>query len=541
MISRAGCVRALVVTAATVAVPVLWEADLVGGGRYDQRIDRWTVWVTPLEDELTVGEDVDIEYGHDGDGYITRTISNSLGVPTRAEGFPWWMVDNGDGTAAIVLTPLSIDDRGAVSVVRVGEGDAQASPRTEPLRFWLPTVLEAGTSFEYEIIGRRSLDAHDVTVFLRDADLSGQFCRLASGGSCEFTRVDHHYELHLPSLAADDALTIGGTVTALTETDDVHPDIASPTPREPMEVQLRWTLAGVVALIGVSVGWGFGIGRVTNERDRRRLAAMATPVDEQHPVERPSELPAIEPWMAAALWEEQLDLRTVRTWLAQQVAADVLRVESENNSRLAIGERFDDVDDLGMAGELQRLMGPGGIAPMAPSMRIERMLRIAGHRQRAALQSQPWWRRFGPGAGHWFSWQLLAFLLGWAGVIAALISTGWSHSWPVTIALLVLVPGTAAVAARSFTAPKSTALGNETAAELIRVRAFFHAVTVPDVEELWRDGRLTEFCVWAVAMGAADRWYDTVKASDIPRDEKFPLTAPLALGRTSGSWILTSA
>ncbi len=57
----------------------------------------------------------------------------------------------------------------------------------------------------------------------------------------------------------------------------------------------------------------------------------------------------------------------------------------------------------------------------------------------------------------------------------------------------------------------------------------------------WRDGRLTEFCVWAVAMGAADHWYDTVKVSGIPREEVFALTAPLALGRTSGSWILTPA
>lgn len=533
--------RALVVTAAAVAVPVLWEAELVGGGKYDQRIDRWTVWVTPLEDELFVREHVDIEYGHDGDGYITRTISNSLGVPARAEGFPWAMVDNGDGTAAIVFTSLPIDDRGAVSVVRAGEGDARSSPRTEPLHFWLPTVLEAGTSFEYEIIGRRPLDAHDITVSLRDVDLSGQFCRLASGGSCEFTRVDHHYELHLSSLAADDALTIGGTVTALTETDDVYPDSTNPTPREPMEALSRWTLAGVLALVGVSVGRGFGIRRVANERERRRLAAMAMPVDEQHPVERPSELPAIEPWMATALWEEQLDLRSVRSWLAQQVAADVLRVEGENSSRLAMGERFDDVNDLGMARELQRLMGPGGIAPMAPNLRIDRMLMIAGHRQREALQSQLWWRRFGPGAGHWFSWQLLAFLIGWAGVMAALVRTGWSLSWPVTFVLLVLVPATGAAAAVIFTAPKPTPIGNEAAAELIRVRAFFHAVTVPDVDQLWHDGQLTEFCVWAVAMGAADRWYDTVKASAIPLDERFALTASLALGRTSGSWILTSA
>lgn len=535
MISRAGCVRALVVTAATIAVPLLWEAELVGGGKHDPQITNRTVRVTPTAAEVEVADLMTVEFGDDADRReLPRVISNALGVPTRARGYPSVF----DG--AFQLSELPIDDQGESSVVTL-RGNGPGTPVSPLLVFTLPAAPEVGDTFEYQVISSGgALDAHDVTVYVQGVDLAGPTCRRTSGESCELTRVGEHYEAHLSSLAADDALTIGGTITSMFEATEqlAFPDDAEP--RVPMEAQSRWTFATFLSLLGVAVGSVAGAGHVTNRRSRRRLASMAVPVDEQHPAERPSELPPIEPWMATALWEEQLDLRTLRSWLAQQVAADVLRVDSENNSRLAGGERIADAD-LGMAGELHRLMGPDGIAPMAPSLRIERMLRAAGHRQRAALQSQLWWRRFGPGAGHWFSLQLATFLVGWAGIIVALIETRWSHSWPVTIALLVLVPGTVAVAARSFTAPKPTPLGSETAAELIRVRAFFHAVTVPDVEQLWRDGRLTEFCVWAVAMGAADRWYLMAKASDIPDDERFALTAPLALGRTSGSWILTAA
>lgn len=436
------------------------------------------------------------------------------------------------------FTSFPLEQREESTVAHLGvDGVVRGSPTTQILRYNLPTEPVPGWSFDYEIIGGgRSLDVDDLAVYVVGLELTNPTCRLGSRKPCDVTKVNNHYELHVESFDANDSLTIAGTLDRVIASVDDVTDLEFVESRRQVADASVWWGALSVSLLALLIGRSVarGVRKVRRDARRRALAGESTSD------EAPAHLPAIEPWMATALWHERVDLRSVRTWLAQQVAADVLRVEGENNSRLARGDRLA-LADLDMADEFERLVGPDGVAPIAPSSRISRMLRRAARRQRAALPVSRWWSQFGPGSGHWFSWQLFAVLLAWAGTIALLIVGDVARSWVVMIALLIAVPASVAAATNWWLAPRPTPDGDKAAGELLPLHAFFHAVSVPDVEQLWRDGRLTEFCVWAVAMGAADHWYEVVRASGIPRDERFPLTAPLALGRTSGSWALTSA
>ncbi|MEQ1703281.1 MAG: hypothetical protein ABMA25_24505, partial [Ilumatobacteraceae bacterium] len=499
----------------------------------------WQIRVAPSEVGLFVSELIEVDFGTEGHGRLERPISNALGAPVDVRGFPWYFgSDNGDGTVEVLLSSFPVEDRGTATVANMGgdDGVVHGSPTTEILMYDLPVDPE-GLSFDYEIIGGgRSLDVDEVTVYLVGLELSDASCRRASGKPCEVAKVANHYEFYVTSFDADDSLTIAGTVDKVLATTDDVMDLEFAESRQPMSNVARWAIGLSVSLLAALIGGGIARGIRTTRRDRRRRALAGEPTPDGAAIE----LPSFEPWLATALWHERVDLRSVRSWLAQQVAEDVLRVEGENSSQFARGDRLP-LAGLGMAEEFERLVGPDGVAPAAPSGRISRMIRHAARRQRAAVPTSRWWLRFGPGSAEWCSAPLLGWLLAWTVVIVALVLTGWARSWPVTIALLALVPLTVTAAAVWYLAPLPTAEGDEAAGSLVRLRDSLHAVTPRQLERLADEGRLTECCVWAVAMGAADHWYDTVRASNIPRSQAFLLTAPLALGRTSGSWILTAA
>lgn len=538
MISRAAMVRAVVMVAATVAVPILWVADEVGGGLHHAQINSWQIRVAPSDVGLFISEWIELDFGTEGHGRLERSISNGLGAPTEVRGLPWYLGDDGNGDLTLLYSAFRLEARGTSTVAHLGGEDevVHGSPTNVMLLYDVPADPE-GLSFDYEIIGGgRSLDANEVTVNVVGLQLSETSCRRASGKRCEVTKVANHFEIHLTAFDADDSLTIAGTVDKVFATADDVVDLEFVESRHPVSDATRWWAGLPVSFLAFVSGRGIARGVWRTRRDARRRALAGESLE----AGAPAELPTIEPWMATTLWHERSDLRSVRTWLAQQVADDVLRVEGENNSRFARGDRLA-LADLGMAEEFERLVGPDGVAPVAPSARVSRMLRRVARRQRAALPVTRWWSRFGPGAGHWFSRQLLGVVLAWAAAIALLIAIGWSHAWSVTVLLLVGVPASVAAAASWWLAPVPTSEADETAGALLPLRTFLDGVTTSDVEQLWRDGRLTEFCVWAVAMGAADHWYETVRVSGVPAAERLALTAPLALGRTSGSWILTAA
>lgn len=128
----------------------------------------------------------------------------------------------------------------------------------------------------------------------------------------------------------------------------------------------------------------------------------------------------------------------------------------------------------------------------------------------------------------------------WAAVLGALIVTNWSYSWPVAIALLVVVPASTNAAVAWWMTPQLGLEGEDTVVALTPLRQMLQRADTSHVDAAHRAGLLPQYSAWAVAMGAANRWRAAVLAADLPDDAAAAALGVLEMGRNGGPWSLAA-
>jgi len=541
-LDRPTIARRFVVLAGVLTVPILWGLDKVGGGRYEEHIARWDVQIERSEHGILLQESIDMDFASEHRSGIERSISNALGAPTKVLGFPFSVSPAGKGLQYdVYLAEQVIVGAGEMTVARLrGKTDILSGRQPLIAVYELPTTLAVGSTFQFEVIGAdRGVAARDVRVDLGSVVLSDATCRRRSGRPCTLAAVDGVYQVRLSSLPADDSLTIGGTVTGLTKGQSAGVSFVTHEPESLRDAQRLFpTLLWLSPIAGLA---GAGLTRWRRRiRNERRWAAIAPAKDPEPEPEVASDvrmpLPSVEPWMGAALLQQQLDEQSAAAWFAQQLAAGVITVEGEHTGVFRRGPHFEDVG-LGMLSTFEGMIGKGGMAPATPYRKpVKRAARELLRRQRFELQSRAWWNRFGPGSRDWFSWEVACLAAIWALVLVGLVLSRWSYAWRVSVPLILLLPASVAAAATWFMSPRLSHAGDDTIADLLPMRAFLGSANTADVEAVWRAGQLPAYCAWAVALGTADRWHRVIGMSEIPADEAKELAAPLTLGRSGGVW-----
>lgn len=542
---RAQITRVCCALAGTAAVPVLWWMGLVGGGKYDEHVANWTIEVTPRDTAVRVAESIEMDFGNEERTGIDRVISNELGAPPSVYGLPYSVGPiEEDLTAELTYTEQRTSDRGDHTVARLsGYRDRLRGIQRLVAFYDLPSVIAVGERFEYELIGAdRSVDANNVVVYVDGVELESPSCRRRSQQPCELRQTSEGYEVRLTSLPADDSLTVGGTITRRTEGTGHFLALQS-DPR--LQVKgVRWLLWGLAVPAAIA-GWNIPLSR-WRRRNKARWESTAKPAlaaitaEPSNDVSLPH-LPPIAPWEGAAVFHHDVGLPVAAAWFAQQVADDVLTAGSAGEGlRFRRGPSIGNAD-LGMADELRRMFGRHEDLQLDPhERRTKRAVRKLRRRQASSLQEHRWWRRFSPGGHEWFSREVLAVFAGWAVVIAALIATNWSYSWPVAIALLILVPASTNAAVAWWMAPQLGLEGEATVAVLAPLQQMLRRADTSHVEAAHRAGLLPQYSAWAVAFNAANRWREAVRAADLPAEAVASALAPLEMGRNGGPWSLAA-
>jgi len=541
-LDRATTARRCVILAGVLTVPILWGLDKVGGGRYEEHVAGWEIGIEGSEHGILLQESIDVDFASEHRAGIDRSISNALGAPTKVFGFPYTVTPSGKGLRYdLSLAEQAIAHTGAVTVARLrGKTDRLSGRQPLIAAYELPTSLSVGTTFQYEVIGAdRNVDARNIRVNLASVELSQPTCHRLSGRPCTLVAVEGVYQVRLSSLPADDSLTIGGTVTGVTETRAGRLSFVTHEPESARDLQTLGQFMLLLSPAGALIGVELARSRRSRRLDRRWAAIAAAKDSEPEPesmsdVEVP--LPPMEPWMGAALLRQRLDDRAAAAWYAQQLAAGVITIEGEYPGIFRRGPHFDEVG-LGMLPAFERMITVNGAAPASPYQKpVARATRKLVRHQRFELQSRSWWGRFGPGGRDWFSGEVACVAALWAAVLVGLVLSRWSYAWRVSVPLVVVLPATVAAAAVWFMSPRTSLEGDEAAAGLFPLRTYLRDANTADVEAVWRAGQLPAYCAWAVALGTADRWHRVIGMSEISADEARELATLLTLGRNGGVW-----
>ncbi|MEQ1703183.1 MAG: hypothetical protein ABMA25_24015 [Ilumatobacteraceae bacterium] len=544
MPDRAQIVRVVCAIAGTAAVPALWWMGLVGGGKYDEHVANWNIQVVPTEHWVLVVESIEMDFGNEARTGIDREISNQLGTPTAVYGLPFSSTIEPDGRMLSHYEEVPIRTAGGVTIARLEDGGGPLTKlHTLIASYALPTVLQVGDSFEYELIAPgRSVDANDVTVVIYGVELDAPTCHRRSNAQCQLQRTEEGFAVRLASLPADDSLTIGGTITATTPPADRS--ISLQSDQRSTVRGVRWALWGLTVPAAIA-GWNIPLSR-WRRRNKARWAAPAEPAldavtGEPSNVGSLPQVPSIAPWEGAALFHHEVGLPVAAAWFAQQVADDVLTAGfARKRLRFHRGPNIEDAD-LGMADELRRMFGRHDDLELDPYERsVKRVVTKVRTRQASSLQVRAWWRRFSPGGREWFSREALAVLAAWALVISALIATRWSYSWPVAIALLLVVPASTNAAIAWWMAPQLSVEGEDAVAAVAPLQQLLQRADSSHVEAAHEAGLLPQYSAWAVALGAANRWREAILAADLPDDAAAAALRPLEMGSNGGPWSLAT-
>lgn len=535
--------------AGTAAVPVLWWMGLVGGGKYDEHVVDWEIAITAQDNGVLVVETITMDFGNESRSGVDRTIDHGLGVPEKVFGYPSQLADPQppSGDAPMVWYTFSEQqlERADASTIARLQTEFGGSTGVQQLvgLYLLPDKPEIGEHFEFELIDAgRSVDASKVYVSLDGMTLDALTCRRSSGTACALEEVDGYAVVQLSSLPADDSLTVGGTVTGWKEPVDHLRPGAVDTGSGDRDEEGSW-LPWILPVPAAAAGFAWS-RRMWQRRSAARWLATtpALVAVDGGPAPELVPLPSDSPWQGRALLHHQVGRSTVVAWFAEQVAAGVLTVRTADEAAVfRRGPNFEHAD-LGVHDELARMFDHHDEVRMDLSqVSTQRVATLVRRWQASTLRKLSWWRRFGPGGRYWFSPQVAGVLVAWAAVLAALIATDWSRSWPVAIGLLLLVPLSVNAAIAWWMAPQLSTEGADAVAAMAPLRRMLRLADASHVEAADRAGLLPQYSAWAVAFGAADRWRDAVCAADLPADAAAAALAPLDMGRTSGSGILTSA
>lgn len=540
VLNPVGVARHVAVGASIAAGPVLVLVGLIGGGVHDERFDAKQVVVTPAGDGVRIRETVDQDFGTNERHGYERLIPNDFGVPLDVQ------ASSPDAPDMFSVDVFSDETR-----VRIGDPDTTIDGQHRyVVSYTLPDAQLSTGRLALDIIGTDEvLETGRFEVVLSGFQLSQPTCNVGSFGAvggCQLVQDGPLYRVVVEPLAAGQGITIGGVVDATSQPADVP---------EPAPVERRTSnplpLAGAVTALGAAAGLGgFRLARRLGRNEigdggaadaaygapggptrlvsDKELATMST--TEFEPPR------GIRPWHGAILLNERIDSDSVSAWFSDQIALGVLALTADEPQVMTAGPNFATADPATKQRVDTLLGGMGSLVMGKYQPTLADAWRDVELEQRSAVKASGWWTKFAPGTPPSFPFGVVAAV--GVGIVAVVIAAflGFLRSWPVALAIGVLVPALAAASAYRRLLPQRSAAGSALALRAESFRRFLQASEGSHVEWAWRHGLLREYSAWAVALGAAGAWQRAVAASAVPPTDIALQTAPLLLYSHMGSW-----
>ena len=537
-----------VVVAAVAGTSLLAGLGVIGGGVHPERFDAKLVVVRSDGDGLRINEYVDIDFGNEDRHGYERLVPNDFGTPTDVT-----------ATSPDANDSVTVDDFGDYTRIRIGTVDEtfDGQHRYE-LEYVLPAARFDDLGLRVDIVsppggvypGDNETGRFEVIV--NGLDLDDTFCdvgQLEAEGGCEL--IPHPdapglYRAVIEPLAANDGLTVGGTIVGRTE-----PGIAS---APPIPERRSATNSGLIALGMAGLG---ALGAVPVYRWARRkgsnevfaggvadaaYGSLPAPradgtIEPPPPVRFVTDADmdelatiefvppkGIEPWEAQVLLRERVDDTTVEAWFSGLSGREAIDLD-EDDDELVIrsGANRGEIDhvDTALLDPIFAISDPyvtgkydKRFASAWQNVHTDQVKRIA---------SSGWWRHMPPGAG--FSPKasgspfglivLAGFMFVWFGsAIGAFV--GLLKSWPLAIAVGLIFPAGVAYVMYRALLPSRSVQGSALALRTESFRRFLHASEGRHVEWAWSKGLLREYSVWAVALGEADAWSKALAGANVP-------------------------
>ncbi|MFP5487071.1 MAG: DUF2207 family protein [Acidimicrobiia bacterium] len=537
----------------------------------EERFDAktWVVEPTGVRG-VRVTEYVDIDFGSAERRGYRRLIPNDLGVPTDV------VASTPDAADDLTITPI-----GSNTEIRIGDPDrtwrgqhryelsytlpdayVPVPVGTDPPRLSLAIVAPVG-------IGEGDAETGRFEVVVTGFELSDTSCivgRVDAVRECELRDAgDGTYRVVVEPLAANDGLTIGGTIDAVGQPVTVDPP---PIPERRNEPNRALVAAGfaVLGLAGTIPVYRWARHRGRNEVFAGGAADAAygsLPAPGTTAAERPVTLVADEdmtdlatiefappkgvtPWQASVLLRERVDDETVEAWLSDLVGREALTIEeSGKHLELSSGPRRGELaePDAGLLRRILDLDDPYTTGTYDPKFASAWTAIRDSLRER--IGDTGWWKHLPPGTGLLtrrggspFGLIMIGvFVLVWAGSgITALL--GAFGGWWLGLTVGLVFPALVAYFVYRTFLPVRSAHGSALTLRAESFRRFLDASEARHVEWAWSNGLLREYSAWAVALGEADAWSRALERANVPAPARASM-APIAV-HTLGSSLSSS-
>lgn len=531
-----------VVAAAAAFVPLLVVMGVAGDGQYAERFESKQIVVTPgSADGIHIHEVVDIDFGNERrHGYIRR-VPVDFGQPI-------------DITASSPDAPADVREQPEFNTVtnqyevaiRVGDPNVTVTGQHRyELDYTLPEAQVSAGTLALDIIGNdETLETGHFEVVVAGMELTDPTCNVGAAGAsggCTLAKDGEVYRVSFDPLLPGAGITIGGTITKITEPVDVSAP-AIPTRR----TSHRGVMTAITALLGALVSFGtFGLMRRTGRNvvggitaadaafgsgavagatrlvTDRQLDAMATTE-----FEAPR---GMRPWHGTMLLHEAIDHDTVSAWFSDQIAQGVLQVRG-NGEALVAGPQLETAPPITHQRITTLLGADGEVALGSYEPRLQTLWKEVQAEQVVAAKDSGWWDRRSPGnsanpllptLGSFGLMLLVVFGVAWA--------FGMRHSFLATALAAIVLPLVVAVVAYRRLLPRRSATGSAAALQVESFRRFLEASEGKHVDWAWEHGLLREYSAWAVSLGAAAAWGRAIASSAVPPPEVSLNTMPLLM------------
>ena len=530
--------RHLAVAASLVAAPALVAGGVLGGGIYEERFEAKQIVVMPDgPDGVRITEIVDDDFGTTQRHGYERLIPNDFGEPENVEAFSPDAEDD-----------LSVNWEGSYTRIRVGDPDVTYTGQHRYfLSYTLPNARISSGQLALDISDENtSLETGRIEIIVTGFELTNPVCQLGLGatGGCDLARDGDVYRAIIEPFAPNTALTIRGTITAVTEPTEVA---VPPVPPRRDDDSGKWALA-LGALGALAAGGAFAgarrLGRNevagTNVADAAFAEGSARLVsDAQLDDMATTEFEAprgLRPWQGAMLLNERVDNESVSAWFSDLIAQEVLTVSGDGVQTLSPGPRVTTASaaiqkDITSLFEASNTLQLGKYQP-----KLGKLWTSVYKDQLKEASKSGWWKKFPPGTTAHFPKPLGMIVFAGVAILAVCVWQQWLRAWPAAIIASLVIPALVAGNVYRRLLPVRSAQGSAYALQAESFRRFLAASEGPHVDWAWKNGLLREYSAWAVALGAAEAWGRAIASSTVPPQEAALHSAPLYPYSRSGDW-----
>jgi hypothetical protein len=544
-------------------VVLLAGLGAIGHPTFPEVFDAKQVTVWPIGgDAVRVREVVDEDFGStDKHGYF-RNIPNDFGIPTDV------FASSPDASAEIHVTtsgPFGTTtrdgrpDRGT-TVIRLGDaGTTIDGQHRYVLEYTLREANLSSGKLALDIIGTdETLSTKHFEVLLVGFTLNGATCSVGNfgvTGHCTLTESGGVLRAGFDPLDEFQGITVGGTIVSAPAFDEQHLPPAPPVP--PRRTERNWPLALGAAAAGLlaaamTILLMRRAGRDEVADGGAVEAAFARPprgvppptadgagpppaigthlVSDDQLIEMATiefaPPPGLEPWEGAALLTERVGTSTTEAWFAGLVARDALDLDKGDDDHLVLsrGPKFDRAGDADR-GLVETMLGSRtSLALGTYDSNLAEGWRLVAGRQRAELVGSGWWRKLPASLRGVRPIDLLPVPVFVGAVILFAASFGREGSPTSVLAACTVGLGgavgllAALLAYRRLLSSRSAA-GSALALRTESFRRFLAASEAKHVDWAWQHGMLREYTAWAMALGEAKAWGNSISTSTVPPNE----------------------